>query len=631
MKKIFLFIVIAAFMSAACTKEVVSVKKPDVTTEVAFEETEYNLDMRDFAMAVNEAINSNQSFRTLIKEEVNQCFDGDYNVLLSMIVDKKVNNYKVGQDGQMMMTGGSISVKDLLNSSFENAKKEAVAQGNTSIATRGNTAGMSLVDKLTEKYPDLQVAVPVHPEHLDNDKYIPPVVFVPEELDNDLTDLLPALKNDKSFWILAKENPDSACIVINRNERLFDFHTIEKSKPTAPKAVTGKITNFGINLHWGVSVSTKITDFSGTYGYKIYRKIDNGNFKLLYTNNSPFNNSYIDNNIQFNKTYYYYVVSYNNVGESEPVYCNNGEGITIGSIPQSATSFTVNPDGVNKARIRWRFANTENNGTVQISKRTEGNDFGNPFFSAQLPVVGNECLDYNAQAGERMEYRILRDVGYATSDPEYDLLYMPYRDVSKKSSVYIKGVKFSNVRKIESWWRGAPEYVIKGLRVKKNGTKSEGVEEFTTRIDCTKKDGGKNNKWQIVNRQVMSDWQPGFDGTTWYDVLSLYVIELDGGDYLNAISITGKVLEKVYTYKDNNKGKDKNNKYQTDPQKIPVPWGAIIMGVIEIAKNIPDFIKSGDEKIGYVYLNYFDNPNSTFSIPADCADGVFTIEFSDRP
>ena len=55
------------------------------------------------------------------------------------------------------------------------------------------------------------------------------------------------------------------------------------------------------------------------------------------------------------------------------------------------------------------------------------------------------------------------------------------------------------------------------------------------------------------------------------------------------------------------------------------------MGVIEIAKNIPDFIKSGDEKIGYVYLNYFDNPNSTFSIPADCADGVFTIEFSDRP
>lgn len=156
-------------------------------------------------------------------------------------------------------------------------------------------------------------------------------------------------------------------------------------------------------------------------------------------------------------------------------------------------------------------------------------------------------------------------------------------------------------------------------------------EEFTTRIDCTKKDGGKNNKWQIVNRQVMSDWQPGFDGTTWYDVLSLYVIELDGGKPLNGVAIAGKVLEKVYTYKDNNKGKDKNNKYQTDSQKTPIPWGAIIMGVIEIAKNIPDFIKSGDEKIGYVYLNYFDKPNSTFSIPAACADGVFTIEFSDRP
>ena len=55
------------------------------------------------------------------------------------------------------------------------------------------------------------------------------------------------------------------------------------------------------------------------------------------------------------------------------------------------------------------------------------------------------------------------------------------------------------------------------------------------------------------------------------------------------------------------------------------------MGAIEIAKNIPNFIKSGDEQIGTVYLNYFDNPNTISSIPAACADGVFSIEFSDRP
>lgn len=626
MRKVYVVILIATFIFVACTKEEAIVSKPDLSNDVTFEVTDYNLDMRDFAMAINEAINSNQSFRNLIRDEVNKCFDGDYNVLLTMIVDKEVNNYKVGQDGRMMVTGENISVRELLNSSFENIKTESAIRNTPSMSIRNNTEGLSLVDKLTKKYPDLQVAVPIHSEHLNNDKYIPPVVFVPAELDDDLSELLPALKKDKSFWILAKENPDSACIVINRNERLFNYREVRLLSPKAPGTVVGKLTNYGIKLDWDMP----ILDISGIYGYRIYRKVGNEDFKLLYTNNSPLNKSYIDNNIEYNNTYYYYVVAYNNVGESLPSYCNDGNSITVTDIPQNALLFTVNPDGISRALIRWRFANTQNNGTIQISKRIQGSDFGNPFFSANLPVVGNECVDYSVKKGEKVEYRVLRSTGYAVSDPEYDLIYMPYRDVSKKSSVYIKGVKFSNVRKIESWWRGAPEYVIKGLRVKRNGTKYEGVEEFTTRIDCSKKNGGKDNKWEIVNRQVMSDWQPGFDGSTWYDILSLHVIELDdNGKSLDNIAVIAKAFEKVYNYKNNNNN-NIDGKSKVSPQRA-VPWDLIIMGAIEIAKNIPNFIKSGDEQIGTVYLNYFDNPNTISSIPAACADGVFSIEFSDRP
>ena len=40
--------------------------------EDLYAKTEYNLDIRDFAMAVNEAINTNKDFRKLIKEEVNK-------------------------------------------------------------------------------------------------------------------------------------------------------------------------------------------------------------------------------------------------------------------------------------------------------------------------------------------------------------------------------------------------------------------------------------------------------------------------------------------------------------------------------------------------------------------------------
>lgn len=90
---------------------------------------------------------------------------------------------------------------------------------------------------------------------------------------------------------------------------------------------------------------------------------------------------------------------------------------------------------------------------------------------------------------------------------------MPYRDVSQKSSVYIKRLKHSDVSQIESW-RGAPEYVIKGWRVKKDGTNHTVVEEFSTTIQCHKDQGGEDDTWETINRLVMSDWQPGFDSAT---------------------------------------------------------------------------------------------------------------------
>lgn len=621
MKKIFLFIVIAAFMSAACTKEVVSVKKPDVTTEVAFEETEYNLDMRDFAMAVNEAINSNQSFRTLIKEEVNQCFDGDYNVLLSMIVDKKVNNYKVGQDGQMMMTGGSISVKDLLNSSFENAKKEAVAQGNTSIATRGNTAGMSLVDKLIKKYPDLQVAVPFHPEHLDNDNYIPPVVFLPEEYSEDKTEILQAFRNDKKFIINAKLIPDSACIVVDRNERI-GIAEAYKNPPDAPASVKGKLTEYGIMLNWTSGVLIPKELILAPSGYKIYRKENNENFKLLYQNSSFLNSSYIDMNIELNKTYYYYVVAYNETGDSKPVYCNDGEGITVVKRPSVAKSFEVTPAGLNKARIRWNFDDSENNGILKLYKREEGENYSVPFFTAKLPINGDECIDYNVTPGSRLEYKIERTNAAGTSAPKYDLMYMPYRDVTKKSSVYVKRVKCSDVKKIESW-RGAPEYLIKCYRAKKVGSNFVGGEAFTVMIECNR----HSNDWEYVNKLLTSNWQPGFDGAEWYDVLSFHIVEYDGHALFSkkmneSVSYLAQVILKKFSDDNDKKNKTISNK--------AFPWKEVVLTAIEVAVQIPNWITSEDDVIGYVHLSYFDEPNSTFTIPVACADTDFSVEFSDK-
>ncbi len=613
----FFFMATLLFIFVACEQKQNVLEKPQIEGEAVYEQTSYNLDMRDFAMAVNEAINSNKTFLNLVRDEINKKFDGDFNVLLSQIADTKVINYARSEDGSIFVRG-EISVRDLLNSSFDNVVKKT--KGDSQLAERQNTPGTSLVDRLTEKYPDLQIAVPVFPEHLNNDKYIPPVIFIPNEVDDDnYSDLLPGFKGDKDFFVHSKISPDSACIIINRNERIVK--DIDLYMLNAPKNVTGELCDWGIKIHWQSTSLGATLDTYNKIGHRIYRKEKNGQYVKIYENNSPLNLSYIDNNVELNKTYYYYIVAYKGAQESSPAYCNNGAGITVIKRPTAAQKFSVNPEGLNKALVRWTFADTDNNGKVNIYKRKLGSPYTTPFFSANLPVNGDEYWDYNVPAGTQLEYRIDRTTNTSTSAPQYDVMYMPYRDVSKKSKVYIKGVKYDNVRNIESWWRGAPEYLIKGFRVKKDGTNLTAVEEFGTFIDCKKENGGQNNTWEIVNRLVMSDWQPGFDGATWYDVLSFYVVEKDNTGNEDKVELLAKTLKKIYNDASNN-GTVKAN---------AIPWAVIIAAGLELAVNIPKWIKSEDDKIGSTYLKYYEDPNSTFSISSIEKSGTFSIQFSDKP
>lgn len=620
MRKVYVVILIATFIFVACTKEEAIVSKPDLSNDVTFEVTDYNLDMRDFAMAINEAINSNQSFKNLIRDEVNKCFDGDYNVLLTMIVDKEVNNYKVGQDGRMMVTGGNISVRELLNSSFENIKTESAIRNTPSMSIRNNTEGLSLVDKLTKKYPYLQVAVPFHPEHLKNDKYIPPVVFLPEEYSEDKTEFLQAFKRNKEFTINAKLIPDSACVVIDMNERISVLRKFNEP-PIAPTSLTVELTDYGIVLNWSYSYGFLSNSVSLVEnGYKIYRKENNGKYELIYQNSSFLNNSYVDMNVNPRKKYYYYIVAYNNIGESRPVFYRGG--VEFPKRPAAAKSFEVNPTGLNKSRIRWNFDDSENYGTLKIYKREEGEDYSKPFFIGQLPIDGDEYVDYNAKAGSRLEYRIERTYNGVTSAPKYDLVYMPYRDVTKKSSVYIKGVKCDDVNKIESW-RGAPEYLMKCYRAKKIGSDFVGTEAFTIMVYCD----NHTNNWEYVNKLLTTNWQPGFDGAEWYDVLSFNIVEYDGHELFSngmngSISNVAKAFLKLYP---------QNSKVmQNNSPNNAFPWAAVVMTAIEVGLEIPKWVTSDDDVIGYVHLSYFDDPNSVFTIPVACADTEFSIQFSDK-
>ena len=139
--------------------------------------------MRDFAMAVSEAVNTNKSFRKLVKEEAMKMFDGDYDVLLSNIVERQVDtnecNNVINAPNRIV---SNSTVRDLFENAFhtlnEKNKLESVRakQMIKSSNSRQNISAVqsTLIDELIEEYPNLQISVPVHIEDLEDPNVLAP-------------------------------------------------------------------------------------------------------------------------------------------------------------------------------------------------------------------------------------------------------------------------------------------------------------------------------------------------------------------------------------------------------------------------------------------------------------------------
>lgn len=79
------------FIFASCERNDNYVNNPEPKNpDDLYAKTEYNLDMRDFAMAVSKAMNASPEFRKIIKEEANLKFDGDYDVVIKRVMNKPI-------------------------------------------------------------------------------------------------------------------------------------------------------------------------------------------------------------------------------------------------------------------------------------------------------------------------------------------------------------------------------------------------------------------------------------------------------------------------------------------------------------------------------------------------------------
>ena len=264
------------FALVSCDKNDITTDETLTNKDVLYAKTEYNIDMRDFAMVVNKAIKSNKSFRKLVREEALKKVDGDYDIILSKVMEKQVthNDDESGINPQNKIKS-NFTLRDLLEDTYLDLGKENKLQGikakqmMKSLGTRQNASAVqqTLIEELIEDYPNLQISVPFHAEYLEDENYIPPVVFLPEEYDEKNTKSLPAIKDGNFYEQDAQNIPDDAFLVLDINERVQVLH--ENVTPPTPLAFSGTINDFGISLSWTMPNETNETN---TTGYKIYRK-----------------------------------------------------------------------------------------------------------------------------------------------------------------------------------------------------------------------------------------------------------------------------------------------------------------------------------------------------------------------
>ena len=586
-------IIIATF--AACDKNLENGIYTDIQTSETITElyapTEYNLNMRDFALAINEAVNTNKSFRKLIKEEALKMFDGDYDVLLSHVLDKQIsqNDTELSANAPNRVKM-NYTVRDLLEDSYFTLAEQEKISEKTMMAVEANfrsigsgmqrSNALMLLDALSAQYPDLQVSIPIHVEQLEDANYIPPVAFIPEEHYNGLKITeLPAFKRDTCIIIDAVRPPEYAVIVVGLCQRIY-FKNEEV--PPAPTGLTKEKTTTGILLTWSAA-QTANTD--NTHGYFVYRKgAEEDDFKIVAVNNGWNNVSFQDRNgLIPGYSYSYYVMAYNEVGNST-ISNTVSEVAPFPSTAATPLTFNVEQFTKNTVKLRWTLDASKYTEKLLLYKYIEGVDDDFILYK-EFDFQNNPVYEYNdpVEPGQKIRYRLANQTGsnQTPSNPLYDFVYTTYRDPSKMASIRIKELYYSEYdkhldRNIESrcplWFEGLPEFEIKVLGVSADNKTTQ--ELATRRLDITARPSGKieTNYDLEIFKWLPSDFN-------WYEMVTFVIREIDSKKEFQ-MDASAKFNKKI----------------------------ANALSVDAGASAKISFTKDGDP-IGEDYLNYYEHPN----------------------
>jgi hypothetical protein len=450
--------------------------------------------LKNFALTVSKAMNESKDFRKLIKEEALAKFDGDYDVLLKNIVDKPV---RVDGDIQLRSGKANPTVKDLLESCYDSGNISGV----------GLRSSASIISELQGRYPNLQIAVPVNAEDWD-EEVIPPVVFIPSEYEDMITEYIPGYYPDGSLVNVDAINPPSEpVIVIGQNERMIRQISPATISPSAPYNLTATQTQSGIQLSWAHSQGKDEPDYPD--GYKIYRKSpQNNNYVVIKTNLGNANTVYWDNSIEAGMPYSYYVIAYNHLGDSPQ---SNVVSAVAPARPNSPTSFSADVLTPSSVELRWGTESSQYIESVQLFRDTQ---FGANGYQLYQTFGSNvyDFFDHNITSGSTIRYKLQIISPSGASNPKYDMVKIPYRNPTQPSPIRIKHINCC--KNCEGWLHGKPDLQLIILGVDQD---RKTVEVGSLYIDMDEFN-------QDFDRFVF-DWQPD----SWYQMYTFQVIEEDSG------------------------------------------------------------------------------------------------------
>lgn len=429
---------------------------------------EYDADFDALASAISQIITEDQQFLHMIYEGVLEMFDGDYNILLSDFV------------------GRDAYIKDMLES-----------------------YGIA-VDELIEKYPLIQIAMPLleyggeSPYSL---SYVPPVVYIHEWYEDGITSSVSGYNQYERIFVDAINEPDLQVIVISENERT-DLDNPTYPIPGIPTNLTISPSARGIGLSWEHPSSGTIQ------GYNVYRKSPtDSDFLKIGISLGENNLAYIDQgrDIQAGSIYYYYVTAFNTTGESS---VSNTVQIQAPR-PAAVSDFEAFILTNTQAELHWDTENADYQ-WMNISKKVINVDND---YSLLVSLDNNafHYIDNGIVSGTKVVYQAQTlSSGGSTSTPQYDFIHVPYRNPSAVSPLRIKQIK-CDLKAVEGWLRGKPEFLIKVY-----GVNAETKQPYEIQSELYHKFGSRSSS-NNCNLLVLSDWRPQF----WGEILSFHVIEDD--------------------------------------------------------------------------------------------------------